>query len=310
MINKTDQATYSDFQSMSALRQQAHEDPKATLQQVAKHFESLYLDMMLKSMRQASLGDPLFDSNNSSLYRDMYDKQISLQMSEHNGIGIADMLVKQLSGNIGKPVINNDTTAINKSMQADDQLSRNDMASGNSVGQFKHQVNKDVPEKFSSHTEFVEALMPYAEKAADELDVAPQVLIAQAALETGWGQHIQKMPNGKSSYNLFNIKADSRWNGDSLNVKTLEYRDGIAKQERASFRVYDSYEESFSDYVDFIKNNPRYKTALEASSDPESYAKELQNSGYATDPKYADKVIDIFQREVVSAPYSEYLSET
>jgi len=104
MITNTQQATFNDFQSMTTLRQQAKNDPEATLKQVAKHFESLYLNMMLKSMRQASLGDPIFDSNSGSLYRDMYDNQVALQMSEHNGMGIADMLVKQLSGNIGKPV--------------------------------------------------------------------------------------------------------------------------------------------------------------------------------------------------------------
>jgi flagellar protein FlgJ len=172
------------------------------------------------------------------------------------------------------------------------------------------QFSKPDPVQFSSHSEFVETLMPYAEQAADELEVAPQVLIAQAALETGWGQHVQKLPNGKSSYNLFNIKADSRWNGDSLKVKTLEYRDGIAQQERASFRAYDSYAESFRDYVDFIKTNPRYEMALDTVADPEGYVKGLQDAGYATDPHYADKVINIYQREVVAAPFSEYLSES
>ena len=307
MITNTQQAAFNDIQSMTTLRQQAKDDPEATLKQVAKHFESLYLNMMLKSMRQASLGDPIFDSNSGSLYRDMYDNQVALQMSEHNGMGIADMLVKQLSGNIGKTVSNNESAKqVNKSVIP---LASNKDVKNYSNTKIQSQPDAHDPVRFTSHAEFVETVMPYAEKAANELGVAPQVLVAQAALETGWGQYVQKLPNGKSSFNLFNIKADTRWDGDSVSVKTLEYRDGLAQIERASFRAYDSYLQSFQDYVDFIKNNPRYETALQASTDPEAYAKELQSAGYATDPKYADKVIDIYQREVVSAPYSEYLIE-
>ncbi|MGD9386580.1 MAG: flagellar assembly peptidoglycan hydrolase FlgJ, partial [Thioalkalispiraceae bacterium] len=283
-------------------------DPETTLRQVAKHFESLYLNMMLKSMRQASLGDPIFDSNNSALYRDLYDKQVALQMSEQNGIGIADMLVKQLSGNMGQSVSENkQDKAITKQALSSTGTGDFNNATGNIINQT--QTHSD-PDEFSSHHKFVETLMPYAEKAASQLDVAPQVLIAQAALETGWGQYVQKQVDGKSSHNLFNIKASSDWDGDSLRVNTLEYRDGVAQKESASFRVYSSYEESFQDYVDFIKNNPRYQQAREASLDPEAYAKELQNAGYATDPNYADKVIDIYQREIVAAPYSEYLMES
>lgn len=303
MIANTEQATYSDFESMSGLRQKAAKDPHATLRQVAKHFESLYMNMMLKSMRQASMGDPIFDSNSSGVYRDMFDSQIALQMSQQNGMGIADMLVKQLQGGLGTSV----TDKKNSEKLSDTPEQKYD---GSVPDEVKTSFKKTDPVSFSSHAEFVDTLMPYAEQAADELDVAPQVLIAQAALETGWGQHVQKLPNGKSSYNLFNIKADSRWNGDSLKVKTLEYRDGFAKQENASFRSYSSYQESFRDYVEFIQNNPRYEKALDTVADPEAYMHELQHAGYATDPKYADKVIDIYQREVIAAPFSEYFTES
>ena len=303
MITETKPANYNDFESMAVLRQQAKNDPHATLKQVAKHFESLYLNMMLKSMRQASMGDPLFDSNNSDMYRDMYDSQIALQMSQQNGIGIADVLVKQLQGHVGTTVANKN----NEDMQPEAIDFELDTSLPNN---FIKQRNQPEPINFTSQSEFVEKLMPYAEQAAEKLEVAPQVLIAQAALETGWGQHVQKLPNGSSSYNLFNIKADSRWDGDSLNVKALEYRDGVAQQEKASFRVYNSYAESFRDYVDFIKTNPRYEMALGAASDAEAYVKELQQAGYATDPNYANKVIDIYQRDIVAAPYSEYLIDS
>lgn len=300
MITSTEPANYSDFESMSALRQQAKNDPQATLRQVANHFESLYMKMMLKSMRQASLGDPIFDSNNSSMYRDMYDSQIALQLSQQNGIGIADMLVKQLQGNVGGSVADKQSEKLlPEAINLDTSLSENIL----------QKMTKSDPVHFSSHADFVKTLMPYAEEVTEDMEITPQILIAQAALETGWGQHVQKLPNGKSSYNVFNIKADSRWSGDTLKVNTLEYRDGVAQQERASFRVYSSYQESFRDYVNFIKTNPRYEVALAVVSDPEGYAKELQHAGYATDPHYADKVIDIYQREVIAAPFSEFLTE-
>ena len=252
MIASTEQATYSDLESMTGLRQQARKDPHATLRQVAKHFESLYLNMMLKSMRQASLGDPIFDSNSSGVYRDMHDSQIALQMSEQNGIGIADMLVKQLQGSIGTPVTDKKDSATLSSLPDDEIVTpRSD--------EFVKTLKKSDPISFKSHEEFVETLMPYAEKAANDLEVAPQVLIAQAALETGWGQHVQKLPNGTSSYNLFNIKADSRWDGDSLKVKTLEYRDGVAKQEAASFRSYSTYGRVFKTMLNLSKIIPVMK---------------------------------------------------
>jgi len=308
MIANAKPANYNDLESMVSLRQQAKADPQGTLRQVAKHFESVYLNMMLKSMRQASIGDPIFDSNNSAVYRDMYDSQIALNMSEQNGIGIADMLVKQLQGGLGSSASDKQDEKFSVKTDQTEDIELDTSLPDNYLKHVKPMTKSD-PINFSSHNEFVETLMPYAEEAADELDITPQVLIAQAALETGWGKHVQTLPNGESSYNVFNIKADSRWNGEQLKVNTLEYRDGIAQKERASFRVYDSYQESFRDYVDFIKNNPRYEMALETTADPEAYAKELQQAGYATDPHYADKVIDIYQREVVAAPFSEYLAD-
>jgi len=168
---------------------------------------------------------------------------------------------------------------------------------------------KVEPVAFESQQQFVDTLLPYAEAAADELGVAPQVLIAQAALETGWGNAVQKLPNGRSSYNLFNIKAGADWRGQKLSVNSLEYIDGVARKERSAFRVYDSYAQSFADYVNFIKSSPRYAQALNVAEDPQAYATELQQAGYATDPIYAEKVMNILQRNVVNAPVTEYMLE-
>jgi len=158
-------------------------------------------------------------------------------------------------------------------------------------------------------TSLLEKLWPLAEQAADELGTTPQVLLAQAALETGWGRYVQQLPNGGSSHNLFNIKADQRWSGPKVTVSTLEYADGIAKRQKAAFRSYASYADSFRDYVDFIKSNPRYQEAIDNAGDSYQFAHKLHKAGYATDPSYADKWLNILERGVVSAPQSDYLAE-
>ena len=135
-----------------------------------------------------------------------------------------------------------------------------------------------------------------AEAAAARLGIKPEALLAQAALETGWGKAVMKASDGSPSYNLFGIKADSRWEGDRSTVRTLEYRDGVAMKTRADFRAYDSYADSFADYADFVSGNARYQPALQAVDDPQAYFQALQQAGYATDPAYARKVLDILDR--------------
>lgn len=292
MLSDATTQAYTDFSSFSKLRSDAKVDPKSTLHEVARQFESIYIQMMLKSMRSASLGDPIFDSHSSEVYRDMFDNQIALQMSEQRGIGLADMLVRQLQQNFPEKETDNAVSSI----------------APTTVKVAKVAVER-LPARFDSQDEFVEKLWPMAEAAADELGTSPQVLLSQAALETGWGQHIQQLPNGKSSHNLFNIKADERWSGPKLTVSTVEYADGVAKRQKAAFRSYGSYEESFRDYVDFIKTNPRYQDALDNTHDPALFAHKLHEAGYATDPAYADKWLNIIGRGLVATPQTEFLAD-
>ena len=147
-----------------------------------------------------------------------------------------------------------------------------------------------------SPTDFVRQLWPHAREAARELGVAPEVLIAQAALETGWGRRMIQRADGGNSFNLFGIKADSSWQGDRAQVATIEYVGGVAERQRASFRAYSGLGESFSDYVQFLRSNPRYRQALEQVQDSESFVRGLQDAGYATDPNYADKILRILDR--------------
>lgn len=151
---------------------------------------------------------------------------------------------------------------------------------------------------------FVEQLYPHAEKAAEQLGVNPQVLLAQAALETGWGEKLIRKQDGASSFNLFNIKAGKHWDGDYVTVPTLEYRDGIAVKEHAAFRSYSTPQESFADYVQLINQNPRYKRAMQHADDPKRYVRELGRAGYATDPQYAEKIIDIMNSNSMKKTFS------
>jgi flagellar protein FlgJ len=142
---------------------------------------------------------------------------------------------------------------------------------------------------------FIQRLLPAASKAAQQLGLEPLALIAQAALETGWGQRMFKTSSGADSHNLFGIKAHGNWQGDVAVVDTLEYRQGIAQKEKARFRAYDSPEQSMQDYVNLIQQNPRYQAALEAAADAKSYFRQLQAAGYATDPNYAEKVLSVLE---------------
>ena len=166
-------------------------------------------------------------------------------------------------------------------------------------------TNKD---EINSKQDFIDQLQPLAEQAAKALGVDANLLLAQAALETGWGQAVLKNTQGVSSYNLFNIKADKAWQGNQTKTSTIEFDGGIAKKETASFRAYQSFQESFIDYVDFIKSNPRYSEALKKAANAYQYITALQQAGYATDPKYAEKIFSIYQAQIGNNAKSNHVS--
>ena len=305
--------TYTDFSGLNEMRAQARVDPQASLKQVAKQFEGIFIQMMLKSMRDASMGDAIFDSDQSKLYRDMFDKQVALDMANSKGIGIADSLVRQLGKNI--PGKNEPETFSLQSNKQDESLVHGKMlplpvrrmnaviqGSVRGLSRFELPELKPIMDKtqFNSPEEFTQHILPYAQKAAKELGVSSLVLVSQAALETGWGKAVTRHQDGSSSFNLFNIKADNRWDGDHVIKSTLEYDNGLAKYEKASFRSYDSYADSFADYVNFLRTNSRYADALRNQSnqgDDKLFIKDIHKAGYATDPNYADKVLNILKRD-------------
>lgn len=331
---------YADMGSLQKLKQQAKTDTPEALKQVAEQFEQMFLSMLMKSMREANASfsdDNVFSGGDVGFYQGMLDNQLTQEMSQSNGIGLADVLARQLSHQLNVRMDDDDDKKPRPVSESERLLNRAfDQGASAAVSSLLGQnlanstktetppsitpisetverivVEKaavsrkttliaDLPDRFDSPEMFVSSLLPLAEDVAKELGVDPKVLLAQAALETGWGKHIIRDAQGDSSNNLFNIKADKRWDGERAQVNTLEYRDGVAQQEKALFRSYDSYEQSFRDYADFLKSSPRYQQALELAADPREYLQQLQAAGYATDPAYADKITTIFENRILA----------
>lgn len=290
---------YTDFNGLAKLKNQARQESPEALKEVAKQFESIFLGMVLKSMREASLGEGIMDSDKTKFYQDMYDQQLSIHLSGDHGIGLADLIIRQLSHDKG--VSQDENLTLENYRQNPFPVSRlpeqKQVEQNGETEKINLKDNRDLPIQTSE--QFVNQLWPYAEKAAKQLGVEPKVLMAQAALETGWGKSVINS-KVRSSFNLFNIKADSSWQGKQVKVSTLEFEQGVAVKKTDGFRSYESYRESFEDYVSFIQNNPRYGEALKHAGEPLKYMQNLQQAGYATDPNYADKVMKILNGRTLS----------
>lgn len=288
---------YLDFQDLSRLHSAAREQAPGALEAVARQFEAVFLKMMLKSMRDATFGDPLFDSEATGVYRDLLDHQTSLELSNTPHLGLAELMVQQLRGPTpeaaagGTSVLSVPERRLPSArVPAPPVL---DAAPG-------VDTSPQAP-AFEGRQDFIDSLRPYAQEAAERLGVAPELLLAQAALETGWGRTVVRRPDGSSSFNLFGIKAGGRWSGDRVTVGTLEYVDGLPVRQRAQFRAYPSFAASFDDYVDLLRGSGRYADALTKTAEPEAFLGALQDAGYATDPAYARKVMRIWREEMADA---------
>ena len=258
---------FADFQGLASLKNDAKGQAPTALKEAARQFESLFTQMLLKSMREAnkSFGeDSLFGSDQGDMYQDMFDDQIAMQLSKGKGLGLADMLVRQLQGGV--------------------QSTEKTSAPASSAPAANSQALT------TSKEDFLRQLRPHAEQAARELGVDANALLAQAALETGWGRSVPCNANGDCSFNLFGIKAGSQWSGATVNVPTLEFEAGIPVRKVERFRAYDSPADSFRDYAALIRDSSRYASARGAGDNVEAFATALQQGGYATDPHYAQKV--------------------
>jgi flagellar protein FlgJ len=268
----------TDFDGLTRLRAETRTDRNSpeVLRKVASQFEALFTQMMLKSAREAKLGEGLFDSSAHEHYQGMFDSQIALNLAQGRGLGIADLLVRQLSQG--------------KEAEASPAVNANRITERTGMT-----TAPDGPGHTATH--FTQMLWPHAEQTGQALGVDPRALIAQAALETGWGRATIRHPDGRNSFNVFNIKATPDWAGERVSVPTLEYEDGVAVRRQAEFRSYRSYGEAFADYTRLIGQQPRYAAARAAGQDSRAYAAALQQAGYATDPGYARKIDGILHGE-------------
>jgi peptidoglycan hydrolase FlgJ len=267
----------TDFRQFAALRRGAAENDPKVLREAAKQFESLFTKMMLESMRQASFGDPMFGSDQGDMYQGMMDDQMAVQLSQGKGLGLADMLIRQLSHGTAAGSV------------------RTEAPAGNVIDDARRQ-------------RFIEQVMPHAQAAARELGVDPRAVVAQAVLETGWGTAQPEDESG-ASHNLFGIKAGASWQGASVASDTTEYSAGHAGAESARFRSYEDIAESVADYVRVLRDNPRYAAALNTGDDVRAFATALQKGGYATDPEYANKLVAVAERLGLAAPVTPFKSD-
>ncbi|WP_407276626.1 flagellar assembly peptidoglycan hydrolase FlgJ [Halothiobacillus sp. DCM-1] len=322
---------YTDFQGLARLKTTAKNDPRAALVTVAKQFETQFIGMMMKSMRDATPQDGLMDSEQSKTFQSMMDQEVAEKIAAHGGIGLAGVIEQQLRQDTPgaqpkldlqqvprafplHPVNPASQQPIDATPRAFKLPPRNmalkafalpERAAGLPVNSVKQAASAPVQETallpnesqpvayWSSPEAFVDAILPHAQAAAKALGVPAKVLVAQSALETGWGKHLPTDAQGRVNFNFFGIKADPSWQGGRQTVNTLEFEGGAMVSRKASFRAYPSVGDSFQDYVQFLQSNPRYQAALSAKGNPEAFVRALQKAGYATDPQYADKLIAI-----------------
>ncbi|MDX1480354.1 MAG: flagellar assembly peptidoglycan hydrolase FlgJ [Woeseiaceae bacterium] len=314
----------TDFSQYTALRAQARDNAQdpALLREVAGQFEALFVETLLENMRAASLGDGLLDQGSQhEMYLSMLDQQLAVEMTREKGLGLAAMLVRQLERSspaeagdpqqtpqqgyaIGPRPLRAETPPVAVAAPAADRPA--DLRVGiDTAPVVARQIDAAAaaePEAASgpwqSPREFVRDIWSHAKQAAERFGTDVRALVAQAALETGWGSHVIRHADGRNSFNLFGVKAGSDWTGGSVVRQTIEFRDGIAQREAARFRSYGSLADAFEDYARFLTGRARYGAAI-ASNSAEGFARGLQEAGYATDPDYADKIVRVMQSDTM-----------
>ncbi len=322
---------YTDLNGLQNLKSSARKDARSALPEVARQFEAVMISMMIKGLRKTGMEDPYFKSQAMDSYRGMYDQQLAMELSKGRGIGLAKSIVDQVQAQSGL-VQNGERKLIlpQRKFFIDPYhgLQKKNSADMSQPEQVEHKqsepvfqeviTGKETSSHFESPRDFVQTLWPLAEKTARKLGVSAEIILSQAALETGWGKHIIASDQ-QSSFNLFNIKAGRNWQGKWMDKLSIEYAHGKPIQQKSSFRAYDSFEQSFNDYADFILNSPRYQKALgmerslhDVSLDKpardnrgfdndlnRSYIKSLHKAGYATDPEYSEKVMKVLNSEYI-----------
>ncbi|PWC14279.1 flagellar assembly peptidoglycan hydrolase FlgJ [Brenneria roseae subsp. americana] len=297
--NLMDQASAAyDVQSLNGLRREAVQNTPGSLHKVAQQVEGLFVNMMLKSMRNTLPQDGLLSSDQTRMYTSLYDQQIAQNLSA-KGLGLADMMVKQLSQHAAT--------------EPDEQVGKTPMPLGQErlasaamppalIGEFLRRTQSETAAKqnavagySATNGSFADRLSVPAMIASLQSGIPHQLIMAQAMLESGWGKREIMTNDGKTSHNIFGVKAGGNWDGEITSVMTTEYKNGQSYKLMQDFRVYDSYLHALNDYITLLTKNARYKDVLDANS-AEQAAYALQKAGYATDPKYGEKLVQIIEQ--------------
>ena len=252
--------------ALSQLRTAAALDPKAAIREAAKQFEGLFMQELMKSMRQATMSSGLLDNEGTQLGTELLDTEFAGKMTGLRG-GLADAIARQLERQMGVAAAQN---------KAPPALNR---------------VSQTTPLRApASASEFVARHGAAAKKAEAASGIPAAFMVAQAAHETGWGRKEIRMADGSTSFNLFGIKAGADWKGPVARITTTEVVEGQPRKLVQAFRAYSSYDESFADYARLMRTSPRYREVVARADDARQFAQGLQRAGYATDPAYADKL--------------------
>ena len=299
-------ANVFDVGGLAALKRQAKAGDPAANKLVARQFEALFLQMVLKSMRDATPRDGLFDSEQTRMYESLLDQQLGQALGGSNrGTGLAAMIEAQLSRQNPEPQSFDGPLPLRPAAPAYRwpldralPLPRDatpgfiplpNLPLGPSGAVSPAPTPADTAGVNAAQRAFVERLLPAAAAAERSTGIAAHFMVAQAALETGWGKSEPRRSDGSPSYNIFGIKAGAGWRGAAVDATTSEVVAGVAQTRVESFRAYGSYEEAFRDYARLLAGNPRYAAVLGAQ-DPARFARGLQAAGFATDPQYAAKL--------------------
>ncbi len=312
--NAASGGVYTDFTGLANLRAEARQDSEEARRAVAAQFEALYVQMMLKSMRDSVAKSDLFSGSKQSFYSGMYDQQLALHIAEDKGIGLADMIYRQLGASASDEKTEHKPSLIHRrelpavhypdrvAAEPDTKLPEKDVIPVDTArnATVKQEQTWETPEQF------VQRILPAVESAGKKLGVDSGAILAIAVLETGWGEHMIRHADGSNSYNLFGIKAGPGWQGAHVVSSTLEFDGNALTRRQEPFRAYSSVEESVNDFTVFLQTNPRYSDALEAGINSERFFQRLHKAGYATDPQYAEKLGSVMNSVTMKAVLKRY----
>lgn len=299
-----------DAKSLDQLKQSAKENSPEAIKTVAKQFEAIMMNMMLKSMREATPQDGVFDNEQSRMFTSMLDQQLTSNLTA-KGLGLADVLARQL-GYVA-PNRADEHTPLKSTLLPLATMSK--ASAGNnfepllSMEPLKalEKIADPIQKALTEHTpsvkdmsnsvkHFLDKMLVHAKAASQSTGMPPALMLSQAALESGWGKREIKDANGNNSYNLFGIKATGNWKGKVAESMTTEYINGVKQKRIEKFKAYDNYADSFKDFANLMQNNPRYEQVMANTHNPEGYANAMQKAGYATDPQYAKKLLSVIKK--------------